>query len=170
MICPLPEVAAVPTKLGAGLPEDAIPMPVAVAKPVAPLKIPVSPRIVKLLENVVGPNNVKSVPVNVSAPPLNEAVKLFDTEDGTNSPEGNITKVNVPASEKIALPKGAKDPGPKVVPGRVKLIGVGTPTINASKVDSNVNGIVPACATPAEPKTSISNGARMLFVALQSLF
>ncbi len=99
VICPLPEVAKVPIKSGAGLPEDAMSMPVAVAKPVAPLKIPVPPRIVKVLENVVGPNSTKSVPVNVSAPPLNEAVKLFDTEDGTNWPEGNIAKLITPASE-----------------------------------------------------------------------
>ena len=80
------------------MPEDAIIMPVAVAKPVAALKIPVPPRIVKLLVKVVGPNSTESVPVNVSAPPLNEAVKLFITEDGTNSPEGNMTRVIVPAS------------------------------------------------------------------------
>jgi len=99
VICPLPDVATVPKKLGAGLPEEAIGMPVAVAKPAAPLKTPVPPRIVRLFVNVVGPNSTKSVPVNVSAPPLNEAVKLFDTEDGTNSPEGNIAKVITPASE-----------------------------------------------------------------------
>jgi hypothetical protein len=29
---------------------------------------------------------------------LNEAVKLFITEDGTNSPQGNIARVIVPAS------------------------------------------------------------------------
>jgi len=81
------------------LPEDEVPIPVAVAKPVAPLKIPVPPRIVKVLENVVGPNSTKSVPVNVLAPPLNEAVKLFNAEDGTNPTEGNITKVIVPFSE-----------------------------------------------------------------------
>jgi hypothetical protein len=99
VICPLPEVATVPKKLGAGLPEDAIIMPVAVAKPVAPLKIPVPPRIVKLLVKVVGPNSTVSVPVKLSAAPLKEAVKLFDTWDGTKSPEGNIAKVIVPASE-----------------------------------------------------------------------
>ena len=49
--------------------------------------------------------------MNVSAPPLNEAIKLSDTVDGTKSPEGNITKVTVPVSEKIALPKGAIRPG-----------------------------------------------------------
>jgi hypothetical protein len=74
-------------KVGSGLPEGAITMLVAVAKPVAPLKIPVPPKIVKVLEI---PNSSKCVPVNVSAPPLNEAVKLFVTEDGTNAPEGNI--------------------------------------------------------------------------------
>ena len=98
VICPLPEVATVPKKLGAGLPEDSICMPVAVAKPVAPLKTPVPPRIVKLLVKVIGPNTTLSVPVNVLAPPLKEAVKLFDTEEGTNSPEGNIASVIVPAS------------------------------------------------------------------------
>ncbi len=74
-------------------------MLVPVAKPVAPLKRPVPCEIVKVLENVVGPNNTESVPVHVSAPPLNEAVKLFDTEEGTNSPEGNIAKLITPASE-----------------------------------------------------------------------
>jgi hypothetical protein len=73
-------------------------MPIAVAKPVAPLKVPVPPRIVKLLVNVVAPNATVSVPVNVLAPPLKEAVKLFDTTDGTKSPEGNIARVIVPAS------------------------------------------------------------------------
>jgi len=81
------------------LPEDAIIMPIAVAKPVVPLKIPVPPRIVKLLVKVVAPNSTVSVPVNVLTPPLKEVVKLFDTRDGTNSPEGNIAKVIVPASE-----------------------------------------------------------------------
>jgi len=99
VICPLPEVATVAKKSGAGLPDDAMVMPVAVAKPVAPRKIPVPPRIVKLLVNVVGPNSTKSVPVNVSAPPLNEARKVFDTELGAKSPEGSIVKVIVPASE-----------------------------------------------------------------------
>ena len=47
----------------------------------------------------VAPNSSKCVPVNVSAPPLNEAIKLFDTVDGTNSPEGNIANVTVPVSE-----------------------------------------------------------------------
>ena len=37
--------------------------------------------------------------MNVSAPPLTEAVKLCDTEDGTKSPENNIAKVTVPVSE-----------------------------------------------------------------------
>lgn len=99
VICPRPEVATVAKKSGAGLPDDAITIPVAVAEPVAPLKIPVPPRIVKVLEKVVGPNSTESVPVNVLAPPLNEAVKLLNTEDGTNSPEGNIANVIVPASE-----------------------------------------------------------------------
>jgi hypothetical protein len=99
VICPLPELATVAKKSGAGLPEGAMTMAVPVPKPVAPLKIPVPVRIVKVLKDMVGPNTTKSVPVNVSAPPLNEAVKLFDTEDGTNSPEGNIAKVIVPASE-----------------------------------------------------------------------
>jgi hypothetical protein len=81
------------------LPEDAIIMPVAVATPDAPLKIPVPPVIIKLLVKVVAPKSTLSVPVNVLAPPLNEAVKVFDTEDGTKSPEGNIAKVIVPASE-----------------------------------------------------------------------
>jgi hypothetical protein len=74
-------------------------MPVAVARPVAPAKIPVPPRIVKLLVKLVGPKTTESVPVNVLAPPLKEAVKVFDTADGTNSPEGSIAKVTVPASE-----------------------------------------------------------------------
>ena len=81
------------------MPEDAIIMPVAVAAPVAPLKIPVPPVIIKLLVKVVAPKNTVSVPVNVLAPPLKEAVKLFDTRDGTKSPDGNIANVIVPTSE-----------------------------------------------------------------------
>jgi hypothetical protein len=50
VICPLPELVIVAKKLGAGLPEGAIPMAVAGAKPVAPLKIPVPARIVKVSE------------------------------------------------------------------------------------------------------------------------
>ena len=99
VICPLPEVATVAIKSGAGLPEDAITMPVPVAKPVAPLKIPVPPRIVKLLVKLVGPNMHSICPRECVGSPLNDAVKLFDTGDGTNSPEGNIAKVTVPASE-----------------------------------------------------------------------
>jgi hypothetical protein len=93
VICPVPEPATVSMKAGSGLPDGAMNMLATVAKPVAPLKIPVPPKIAQVFEM---PKSSECVPVNVSAPSLNEAVKLFDTEDGTNSPEDNITNVTVP--------------------------------------------------------------------------
>ena len=68
-----------------------IAVPVAVASPVPPLNIPVPPVIVNVLENVGnplafgGPKMTESVPVNVSAPPLKDAIKLFITEAGINA-------------------------------------------------------------------------------------
>jgi hypothetical protein len=95
VICPLPEKVT----------EGGLPVPVAEANPVAPLKMPVPLRIVKVLEKVGipialgAPKLTELVPIIVLLPPLNEAVKLFITADGTNVPEGNITNVIVPASE-----------------------------------------------------------------------
>ena len=102
VICPLPEKEIGVTWFGPGGPEGT---PAAVANPVAPLKMPVPLRIANVLEEVgnpielSAPNTAVSVPENVSVPPLNEAVKVFITEDGTNAPDGNIISVIVPASE-----------------------------------------------------------------------
>src|SRR4051812_37828364 len=84
VICPLPEKESGVTWPGPGGPEGGLATPAAVAEPVAPLKIPVPLRIVKVLEDVGkpmalgAPNTADSVPVNVSFP-LNEAVKIFMT-------------------------------------------------------------------------------------------
>ena len=105
VICPLPEKEIGVTWFGPGGPEGRLATPAAVANPVAPLKMPVPLRIANVLEDVgnpialSAPNTAVSAPGNVSVPPLNEAVKVFITEDGTNAPDGNIINVIVPASE-----------------------------------------------------------------------
>ncbi len=69
-------------------------VPRAFANPVAPLKIPVPPVIVSVLENVGspiafgGPNNTESLPLKLSAPALNVTTKLFSAETGIKMPAG----------------------------------------------------------------------------------
>ena len=163
VICPLPEKE---TAVGSVTTTEGIDVPVAVAEPVAPLKIPVPLRIVTVFENVGkpmalgAPNSTESVPSNVFAPPLNEATKVFITEDGTKIPEGNITYVIVPASAYIALPKGTKGPEPLTVVGRLGVDKLGVPNANASPEIENVNCTVAACAVQQEPKASAITASR----------
>jgi hypothetical protein len=100
VICPVPEndIGAGPL-LGGGLAE-----PSALAKPLAPAKIPVPPRIVRapVFDCALLPSGSlkvsRLVPLNVSAPPLNEALKLLAMET-TPKPDGKNPNVMVPASE-----------------------------------------------------------------------
>jgi hypothetical protein len=104
VICPPPEKeTGVGSVVLSGPDGDAV--PVELPDPLAPLKIPVPPLIVRVLENVGnpmpfrGPNKTEFVPVKVSAPALKEAVKLFSAEAGTNTPGRIMAYVMLPVSE-----------------------------------------------------------------------
>jgi len=95
VICPLPAEESKVTWPGVGGPEGRIDTPLPVKNPLAPAKIPAPPKIVSVFVNFGkprafgGPKVVKLVPINVSAPPLKTAEKLFITATGTKAPEGS---------------------------------------------------------------------------------
>jgi hypothetical protein len=104
VICPLPEKETGVGSVVLSDPDgDAV--PIALPDPLAPLKIPVPPLIVRVFENVGNPmplgdpNKIESVPVKVSAPALKDAVKLFSAEAGTNTPGRIMAYVMLPVSE-----------------------------------------------------------------------
>jgi hypothetical protein len=100
VICPAPEKKTGDNSPGGG----GLLVPVPTANPVAPVKMPVPPRIVIELV-VVCPvasgalNRNSSVPKKVSAPPVNDAVKVFTTEMGAKIPDGKTVNVITPVSE-----------------------------------------------------------------------
>jgi hypothetical protein len=104
VICPLPMAVTGVTGLLPIAPGARFEIPFADAKPVAPLKMPVPPRIEYVFVKVGkpaefgGPNTVLFVPLNVFVPPSKENVKVFIVEAGANPPMGRAAKVTVPAS------------------------------------------------------------------------
>jgi hypothetical protein len=151
-MCPLPEKNTGDNSPGPG---GGVLNPVPVANPLAPLNIPVPPRmvialVIVWLTSVGGPNRNTSVPVIVSAPPLKDAVKLLVTKPGANAPEGYMVNVIDPSSVYVALPKGTKVPDAKSMTPTVGVAGLGGPVKAEPPVIANVNGIVAAGTAAAE--------------------
>jgi hypothetical protein len=110
----------------------------------------------------------RTVPVNVSRPPLTPIVKSDRNETGpSGAPESENLNVRIPGASSVAAPNGSKMPVPLSTVGIAGFAGDGASSLKSKLSNSKDTGMVAPLIVLKEPTKRIGSIASIAVVPLR---